>query len=214
MKKILCILVSVLFVLSCVPVMATDKAISQNVPMSTFSEVNAMFPEAKLTDPAENPLLNAYKKEPVCFSDDAVAEKTYKKEVDGDVHYLEVFADGSYVVYGIIDDEAVSTVRDNYTYYNSQRAYYSIMSGISMAFYYDYNINNSTGIHDITDARNASTTNSNSTYDAEFYNTRLVSNVHAYRIADVANINSGNVTVYTVGVRLTDNRRDIYLYRD
>lgn len=216
MKKTLCILLTALLFLSCVPVGATEKIPADKLPMSTFEEVNAMFPEAKLVEMSKNKTLEGKSAGEFLSADaDALAVREYLKRVDGDTHILEVFADGSYLTYGMVDDYATVTSTTNYTEYTNMVAYYNNMyPGISMAMAYDYKVNNSTLYNYITGARNYGTpTDTSPTYTGHFNNTVFASSSHAYRTAEVTKDETGDIAgTFRLGVRA--QQKDLYVYRE
>ncbi len=216
MKKTLCILLTALLFLCCVPAAATEKIPAERQPMSTFEEVNAMFPEAKLVEMSKNKALEGKSSGEFLSADVyALAVREYVKRVDGDTHILEVFADGSYLTYGMVDDYATVTSTTNYTEYTNMVAYYNDMyPGISMAMSYDYKVNNTTMYNYLTGARNyGDPEDINPIYTGHFNNTVFVSSTHAYRGAEVTHDDSGDVVgEFKLGVRA--QQRDLYVYRD
>ncbi len=195
--------------------MAGDKNGEVLRPMSAVAEINAMVPEAELVELSENEMLKGKNAEEFLSADaDTLPVREYVKRVDGDTHVLEVYADGSYLTYGMVDDYATVTASSDYTQYINMIAYYNNMyPGISMQMLFDYEVDNNTQYIHITGARNSITTNNSPSCTGRFNDAVFVSSPHAYRTADVTEDETGDIMgTYRLGIRA--QRKNLYVYKE
>jgi hypothetical protein len=179
--------------------------------MSTFEEVSSMFPEAKLVNPETNVALRTKEiNEYLCVDKSAVPVASYKKESGKDVHNLDVYADGSYNVYGTIGGTSVVN-SDGYEYFYDNLAYGNLGTGITMRFYYDYKVSTTALTPRFTAVSNGSTTDTNLLLVAVFYNAVLSSGTYAYRRADLTELETNIVSTYYLKATVSGREINVYL---
>lgn len=105
----------VLLLASLSPVSAATIDNSEQVPLSLES-LQKIFPEANLNPEDINRIEENYKKglEVDVLNKDEKPIKTYKKRINKNIHYLDVFEDGSYATYGSVYIEPEGIVPRSY----------------------------------------------------------------------------------------------------
>jgi hypothetical protein len=152
--------------------------------MSTTAQVQMMFPEADIQSPVD--VLG-------CKAADvnSVPVASYKKEVDGAVHNLEVYDDGSYIAYGSVP---VSGTRSYSTY--TRNAYFSLGNNAYMSYDYTYRQDNTSDVIVIVSVSNDSHSAGNPGFATwSFSQARKVNSSKATKSANMYDLD-GDAPIY------------------